>query len=646
MPAAELETLVASEGARIGRVLMLTVMFACAVSLLPVGMSHASPLPIQMTPERVFWGDLHLHSNLSPDAYIFENRMLGPSEAYQFASGGQVLSSTGRLAKLARPLDFLAVTDHAEYMGVFASVAPVESSSTPPESIQQLVLSSEVGSRWAKYMATDRFQEARNEFIANSSSDPAEDAVLPELAKISLWQASAKLADHYNKPGEFTTFIGYEWTAMVAGNNFHRVVLFADDSEVAGNLAPFSAMDSRDVEDLWTHMEHYESVTGGRAMAIPHNSNLSNGRMFPDLGSERMSKAYALQSARWEPLFEVTQVKGDAETHPLLSPEDEFADFETWDAGNILATEGKTAAMLATEYARSLLRVGLATRDALGVNPYKFGLVGSTDSHTALSTADAKNYFGKFPNSEPSIDRTSVLLAGRWANAILSSSGYVGVWAEENTRESLFDALERREVYATTGPRITLRFFAGWEYTGDELNDPDFAAQGYASGVPMGGELSTSCEHTGKVSILVKATKDPLGANLDRIQIVKGWMDHGESREKVFNAAVSGVDRVREDGHILDVGNTNDVETATYENTIGSTELGALWVDAEFDPKQQAFYYARVLEIPTPRWTTYDAAKFKIPPPNNVPTTLQQRVYSSPIWYEPSQNQPKSDCGG
>jgi len=433
---------------------------------------------------------------------------------------------------------------------------------------------------------------------------------------------------------------------MIDGNNFHRVVLFGDDAETAGSLAPFSAMDSRDVEDLWGFLEKYEATTGGRAMAIPHNSNLSNGRMFPALGSEKMSESYARQSARWEPLFEVTQVKGDAETHPLLSPDDPFADFETWDAGNILATEEKTPDMLATEYARSLLGVGIATHDALDVNPYQFGLIGSTDSHTALSTADASNYFGKFADSEPSIDRTSLLMAGRWSNAILSSSGYVAVWAEDNTREALFDALQRREVYASTGPRITLRLFAGWGFTGEELDDADFAAQGYSAGVPMGGQLKGSCEQTGELSILVKASKDPLGANLDRIQIVKGWMDQGEHREQVHDVALSDGRELREDGQVLDVGNTVDSQSATYANTIGAAEMGTVWIDREFDAEHQAFYYARVLEIPTPRWTTYDAAAFEIPPPDNVPRAVQQRVYSSPVWYEPLEAAAGPDCRG
>ena len=596
--------------------------------------------------ERVFWGDLHLHSNLSPDAYIFENRMLGPSEAYQFAAGESVLSSTGTLAQLDRPLDFLAVTDHAEYLGVFASVAPVASSSTPAKHIQQLVLVSEVGSRWAKYMEADQFQKARDEFVANSSSDPSTDAVLPDSAVLALWQASAKLADRYNKPGEFTTLIGYEWTSMIDGNNFHRVVLFGDDAKTAGSLAPFSAMDSRDVEDLWAFLSKYEATTGGRAMAIPHNSNLSNGRMFPALGSEKMSESYARQSARWEPLFEATQVKGDAETHPLLSPDDPFADFETWDAGNILATEEKTPDMLVTEYARSLLGVGIATHDSLGVNPYQFGLIGSTDSHTALSTADAGNYFGKFADSEPSVDRTSLMMAGRWSNAILSSSGYVAVWAEDNTREALFDALQRREVYASTGPRITLRLFAGWGFTGEELYDADFAAQGYSAGVPMGGQLNGSCEETGQVSILVRASRDPMGANLDRIQIVKGWMDQGEHRERVYDVALSDGRKVGKDGQVVVVGNTVDIQSATYANTIGAAELGTVWTDRDFDPEQQAFYYARVLEIPTPRWTTYDAAAFEIPPPDNVPRAVQQRVYSSPVWYDPLEAAAGPDCRG
>ncbi|MCB1499236.1 MAG: DUF3604 domain-containing protein [Bauldia sp.] len=463
----------------------------------------------------------------------------------------------------------------------------------------------------------------------------------PALAK-SIWNGLLATLDEYNQPGVFTTFSGFEWTFSPQGDNLHRVVLFADGAEKTGTVMPLSFFDGPTPEKLWDYLAIYEEKTGGRAIAIPHNGNLSNGLMFSDrkFDGSPMTADYAARRIRWEPLHEVSQMKGDEETHPLLSPDDEFADFERWDVGNISGSAPKKPEMLQYEYARSAFRLGLKLQREIGVNPYKMGLNASTDTHTGLSTSREENYFGKMAHTEPSADRfdREVVPAAdpalRIVTAQESASGLTAVWSRENSRSAIFDALIRKEVYATTGTRMQVRVFGGWNFTADDIANHDFVAIGYRKGVPMGGDLGPAA--TGKApGFMVAALRDLDGANLDRIQIVKGWIDAGgETHERIYDVAVSGGREIGEDGRAREpVGTTVDVATATYTNTIGAASLTAFWTDPDFDAAQDAFYYGRVLEIPTPRWTTYDAASFGVPLPTSVPATLQDRAYTSPIWY-------------
>lgn len=612
-----------------------------------------SPALTHSFPDTVLWGDLHLHSNLSMDAFTLGNTSLSPDEAYRFAKGETVESTSGGAARLSVPLDFLAVTDHAEYVGVMAGLTDEEVSNwsiSPPEetkavsqifekskiSLEAAIKSTPVGDRWAEYFDQGKDRNIMEEFV-DAVQQRGDAELIPEELQKSIWQKVASIADKHNDPGNFTAIIGYEWTTIYEGNNLHRVVIFKDDASKAGQQRPFSAIDSQDPEDLWASLQRYEDLTGGDVMAIPHNGNVSNGAMFAvtDMNGDPIDADYALRRARWEPIYEVTQVKGDAESHPTLSPDDEFAGFENWDEGNVAMSEEKTDDMLKYEYGRSALKVGLEIEDRIGVNPYKFGMIGSTDSHTGLSTSDNDNFFGKFPGSEPKIDRLSNKMADYlWPNIKVSSSGYTGVWARENTREAIFDALRRKEVYASTGPRIALRFFAGWNYNQADLKASNFVERAYKGGVPMGGTLETATSDQAPV-FLLSALRDPNGANLDRAQIIKGWVDReGTSHEKIYNVSLSDNRVVEADGKVEPVGNTVDVKTATYSNDIGAVELSAVWTDPDFDTELDAFYYARVLEIPTPRWSTYDAVRFGVDLPDGVPATLQERVYSSPIWYE------------
>jgi hypothetical protein len=458
------------------------------------------------------------------------------------------------------------------------------------------------------------------------------------------WKQAVASAEAHNQPGSFTAFIGYEYTSWPGGSNLHRVVVFRDGADRFGDTVPFSSFHSSDPEDLWAYLDGYERKTGGRVLAIPHNGNLSNGLMFATetLSGEAIDADYAGRRARWEPLAEVTQIKGDGEAHPFLSPDDEFADYETWDAGNFAGVP-KTNEMLEHEYARSALKLGIGFYGELGVNPFKFGMIGSTDSHTALATADEDNFYGKHSaGMEPGAKRMTSPV-GKAGEAITmgwqqAASGYAAVWAHENTRESIWDAMARREVYATTGPRITLRFFGGWGFEDADAHAGDLARAGYEKGVPMGADLP---ERDGRnaPSFLIAALRDPSGAHLDRLQVVKGWRsEDGQTHETVYDVAWSEPERrqVGRNGRLAPVGNTVDRKSATYTNAIGAAELRTVWRDADFDADQPAFYYVRVLEIPTPRWSDYDAAVFGVDTPDEVRTLVNQdRAYSSPIWYAP-----------
>jgi hypothetical protein len=577
-------------------------------------------------PQNVYWGDTHLHTRNSADAFNLGNTTLTPDDAYRFARGREVTAHNGLPARLRRPLDFLVIADHAGYLGAFYRFMENDPA----------IKNTEVGRRWSAYeTATERFAD-----VVRSIGEPDVYAQLPEKMQHSIWlEDVVKVADRNNAPGVFTAFIGYEWTSMKEGNNLHRVVVFKDGADKTSQIRPYSAADSVDPQDLWNALADYENKTGGEALAIAHNGNLSNGLMFANetLSGQPLTKAYSAMRSRYEPLYEVTQIKGDGEAHPLLSPTDEYADYETWDADNIAMTAKKENWMLQHEYARSALKLGLKFDAALGANPFKFGMIGSTDSHTSLATAAEDNFFGKFPESEPGAQRITSGMAGyMWENWRISASGYAGVWAQENTRESLFEAMQRREVYATTGSRITVRFFGGWDYQEDALERPDYVEIGYTQGVPMGGDLTGAPADKAPVFI-VAAAKDPDGANLDRVQIIKGWLDGtGELQEKVYDVAFSG-NRSRDarTGKVPDVGSTVDSNNASYSNSIGAAQLSAVWTDPGFDPLERAFYYARIIEIPTPRWPAYDAKYFDFQLPTEVPVINRDRAYTSPIWYTP-----------
>jgi hypothetical protein len=485
------------------------------------------------------------------------------------------------------------------------------------------------------------------ETFSQAKMDPEMFALYSPGSKIykNLWERVIDDAEAFNDPGRFTAFIGFEWTSLVKGANMHRVVIMRDGPTRARQVVPYTTqapVGSPNPRDLWKYLSNYEEKTQGEILAIAHNGNLSNGIMFPleaQWEGTKLDETYVNERIKWEPLYEITQIKGDGEAHPFLSPDDEFADYENWDIGNLDVSEAKTDDMLAGEYAREALKRGLAIEAKLGTNPYKFGIVGATDSHTSLATADEDNFFGKHTGYEPKASRMSHPFMENENGKIMGwqmvASGLGAVWATENTREAIFDAMQRKEVYGTTGPRMRVRLFGGWDFTKQDLNSRIPALLGYQKGVPMGGDLRVMPETAKAPSFMVYALRDPEGANLDRIQMVKGWLDaEGKTREKIYEV-VWGGERAVVNGKLPPVGNTVDVANANWKNTIGAAELAVVWTDPDFDAKQKAFYYARVLEIPTPRWSTYDAFRFGVDLPEDIPTSTQERAYTSPIWYTP-----------
>ena len=584
----------------------------------------------------VYWGDTHLHTDISMDAGAFGNR-LGLDEAYRFARGEQVIATNGGPVRLSRPLDFLVVADHSDNMGFFPDML----------SGAEHILNDPTGKDWYNRIKAGKGVDVALELIGlfSQGNFPPGLVYTPD-SKVykDAWARTVEAAERYNEPGRFTAFIGYEWTSLVRGNNLHRVVIYRDGGEKGGSMVPFTTMEpqgSTTPRDLWTWLENYEETTGGDVLAIAHNGNLANGIMFPvevQSDGEALDKSWAQRRAKWEPLYEATQIKGDGETHPFLSPNDEFADYETWDIGNLDVSEAKTDDMLAGEYAREGLKRGLALEQQFGTNPYQFGLIGSTDSHTSLATAQENNFFGKHSGAEPGPERMGHPFMSNDNGTIMGwqqvASGLAAVWARENTREAIFDAMARKETYATTGSRMKVRMFGGWDFTLADLNNREPAFAGYSKGVPMGSDLPPKGKKSAP-GFMVIALRDPLGANLDRIQIVKGWHDGKQLHEKVYDVSWAGDRKPGSDGKLPAVGNTVNADQASWTNTIGAPELGTVWTDPDFDPKQSAFYYARVLEIPTPRWSTYDAFRFGIDLPKGAPTSTQERAYTSPIWYKP-----------
>jgi hypothetical protein len=596
-----------------------------------------SPYAQRGFPSRPLFGDTHLHTSMSMDAGAFGNR-LGVREAYQFARGDEVTSSTGLPVKLSRPLDFLVIADHSDNMGFFPDML-----AGAPH-----ILSDPTGKDWYERVQAGKGVGVALELIGLFSQGEFPEALMytPDSRPYkSAWKETVDAAEEYNDPGKFTALIGYEWTSLAKGNNLHRVVVYRDDAGKALQMVPYTTVapqGSTDPLDLYKWLDTYKEKTGGDVLAISHNGNLSNGIMFPidaQYTGRKLDKLYVSQRDKWEPLYEATQIKGDGETHPFLSPNDEFADYETWDIGNLDVSEAKTDDMLAGEYAREALKRGLAIETKLGTNPYKFGIVGATDSHTSLATAEEDNFFGKHSGYEPKASRMTHPFMENENGKIMGwqmvASGLGAVWATENTRAAIFDAMQRKEVYGTTGPRMSVRLFGGWDFTKQDMNSRMPARIGYDKGVPMGGDLRIMPENAKAPSFMVSALRDPEGANLDRIQMVKGWLDAaGNTHEKIYEV-VWGGERAVVDGKLPPVGNTVDVKNANWTNSIGAAELGVVWTDPDFDATQKAFYYARVLEIPTPRWSTYDAFRFGIDLPEGIPASTQERAYTSPIWYTP-----------
>ncbi|MCT4370668.1 DUF3604 domain-containing protein [Yangia mangrovi] len=591
-----------------------------------------SPYAGRSFPTRPLWGEQHLHTSWSADAFASGTRV-GPDEALRYAKGAEITSSTGQPVKLSRPYDWMVVTDHSDAMGVVASVYEGDPNMMADPQLKQ----------WHDGMVEGGASASAvmMEMIAAQGNGELPEQMTDNNVQFDIWKNMTEIVEGHNEPGIFSAIIGYEWSSNYGGgNNLHRNLIYRDDKYFADQVRPLTTFDTEQPRELWDWMQAYEDKTGGRILAIPHNGNLSNGLMFatetPD--GNPIDAAWAEKRARWEPLYEVTQGKGTSEQHPSLAPSDEFADFEIWDKGNLNVVP-KEPGMIEYEYAREALKRGLKLEDEFGTNPFKFGLLGSTDAHTGISSTEENNFWGKFPQSEPGPERSTgnaFDFDGRtvkdWK---LGASGLTAVWATENTRASIWDAMKRKEVYGTTGTRIGLRFFGGWEFAESDALGRTPANIGYAKGVPMGGDLMPAPEGATAPNFLVAALKDPFSGNLDRIQIIKGWVDAaGEMQEKIYDVAWSGDREPGEDGKVPPVGDTVDVATASFTNTIGAPELIAVWSDPDFDPALDAFYYARVIEIPTPRWTAYDAAYFEDAAfADDVPMTVTERAYSSPIWY-------------
>ncbi len=586
-------------------------------------------------PRQAYWGDTHVHTGWSADAGM-DGAITTPEDAYRFARGETVKSNTGLDAKLRRPFDWFMITDHSDGMGVINELV----------SGNEEMMQDETLARWSEALSSgdeERAAAAKSELIIMQSEERLPPAVMEPKWMESAWEKTIKAAEDFYQPGEFTTFIAYEWTVNSGGgDNLHRNVIYRDGADRASTRLPLTTFETQDPEDLWAWMSSYEQETGGRLLAIPHNGNMSNGRMFEEqrFDGSPMTPEWASQRNRYERLYEVTQIKGQSESHPYLSPNDEFAAWDLWDRGNLILNpkpHGKDDYQY--EYWREALKSGLRLEDQLGTNPFQYGANAATDTHTGLSTPEEDNFYGKFKTLEPANPE-------RWNFPLLegptdtywgwesSASGVMAVWATENTREAIWDAMHRRETYATTGPRIGLRVFGGYGFSDADL-EGDIAENGYGGGVPMGGNLRPAPDGAAP-SFMIVAMKDPEGANLDRVQVVKGWLDAGgETHEAIYDVAWSGDRQPDEQGKVPAVGNTVNLDDATYTNAIGTGVLKAVFTDPDFDPAQKAVYYVRVLEIPTPRWTLYDKVNLGANPGDDVPLVHQERAFSSPIWYRP-----------
>jgi hypothetical protein len=601
---------------------------ACVGIATLVTLSSSRSLAQPKNPERdVFFGQTHSHTAWSIDAYLIGNHIAGPEEAYKYSLGMPVRHPMGFNVKLkGRPLDFHGVTDHSEYVGVIALA------NDPKSDFSKLPI--------AKKLIAKTPEDFNRVFkwIAGSMNNPIKELIDPKIAG-NIWQQNIAIADKYYKPGKFTTFVAYEWTSAPNNQNMHRNIFFRDSKKVPA--LPFTCLDSSKPEELWAWMDA-QRKQGNELLAISHNANLSNGLMFPvdvDDRGRPIDVAWAESRMRNEFLTEIHQVKGTSETHPELSPTDEFANYEIM---NFLIGVDNSTSKLYGSYIRQAWQNGMALQQSRGFNPFKMGVVGASDSHNTVIPYSQGNNFGShgFTDAKPELRLSDKANSGMVALQT-STSGLAGVWAEENTRESIFDAMKRKEVYGTSGVRIKVRMFGGWEFGPEVLKQKDWVKTGYAKGVPMGGNLPAPKAKA--PSFVVWAVKDPEDGNLDRIQVIKGWTKSGQTFEKIYDVAWSG--RRKPDpatGKVPAIGSTVDIKNASYTNTIGAVELKTVWMDPEFDPSLDAFYYVRVLQIPTPRWSTYDAKKLGVAPPSDVATTVQERVWSSPIWYSPTAEARKS----
>lgn len=572
----------------------------------------------------LYWGDVHLHSNYSTDAYATGNLSVTPDLAYRYARGIPILHpSLGTKVQLRRPLDFLAVTDHAINLGIDVMLEEHAAVLEATEWGRELIARREAG-EWQSFMRSSPRGPDRQAVM--------EQVFSPEVRRTA-WGREIDAAEQNYLPGEFTTLFGWEWTAAPGGKNLHRVVITNADAEAARRFIPLSNYDTLRPEELWSYLEETSAEAGADFVAIPHNSNISGGLMFDEVDSDGrpITAQYARERMRWESVVEITQTKGTSEVRPELAPTDEFAEFEI--RRKLLA--GMPTPPDAADYARSALLRGIGFQRSIGANPYKFGVIGSSDNHVGMASLDENDFTGKLAVATLPRDRLAPNqpIFPAWE---MSASGYAAVWATENTREAIFAAFKRKEVYATTGTRIGLRFFGGFSFRAADARAADIGEVGYRKGVPMGGDL-TAAPRGQAPTFLVHAAMDPLSGHLDRIQIVKGWVDAaGGTQERIYDVAWSGDREPQPDGKLPAVGNTVDIATATFSNTIGAPQLATVWKDPDFDPAQRAFYYARVLEIPTPRHSLYDAVALGVDvSETGQVATIQERAYSSPIWYTP-----------
>ena len=608
--------------------------------------SHAEPM-------KLLWGDTHLHTSYSFDAFLNQNKSADPDTAYRWAKGLPVIHPYNRTRiQIETPLDFLVVADHAELMGVIRAVNTDTAELEDLGFIDNLIrrfkinalsdaIDSETGSKIFVDLLPKKAQNPGGDPVADPANEMVGTNTFGDTTKIitTAWHEIIDAAERHNQPGKFTSLIGWEWSSIPTGANLHRVIFTPDGAKKAKQFLPYGSDQSQYPEDLWSWLEETQTQTGTRFIAIPHNSNISKGYMFAqtNLKGQAITADYARRRINWEPVAEITQIKGDSETHPALSPEDEFADFETYPF--YIQQKPQPYQPQAADYIRSSLITGLGIEQKTGANPYKFGLIGSTDAHTGLASAEEVNFWGKMARDSIPENKQSVFTEedpDRVNGWDMAASGLAAIWAKENTREEIYAAFKRKEVYATSGPRIKVQLFASWNFEEMDAQANDFANIGYAKGVPMGGDLVKPKDSSLAPKLLIRAVKDPNGANLDRVQVIKGWIDKDhQQHEKVFNVAWSGQRNINSAGKLPVVGNTVNLEAATYTNTIGSPELATVWQDPEFNLQQRAFYYVRVLQIPTPRHSLYDKIALQNQQSVTNSDVIQERAYTSPIWYTP-----------